>query len=167
MSRVLVVSDQRLMTDLIDSAGEAAAATSANGIVTDSTAIVVGFDGTEDASIFIRRVKCAVIEQCGRGGVSLDELCRELGTSRPTLYRKVRNETGMSPASFVRDLRLELAGCLTLAGLSVTEVAHATGFVSVSHFSRAFREHFSAAPSAFRVAVTQPNNVRGRPSAPS
>jgi len=36
------------------------------------------------------------------------------------------------------------------AGMSVTEIAHATGFADAGHFSRRFRARFGAAPSAFR-----------------
>lgn len=42
-----------------------------------------------------------------------------------------------------------------LAGASITQIGFASGFSSASHISRAFREHFGQAPSAFRRAALE------------
>ncbi len=63
--------------------------------------------------------------------------------SRSRLKRTM-NEAGLPPpATYIRNLRLrEAANLIERRRGSISEVAFAVGFASVSHFSRRFREHF-------------------------
>ena len=80
----------------------------------------------------------------------IDSLARELGQSRRTLYRRC-DELGISPKEMIVQRRLDHAKQLLLQERgSVTDVAYAVGFRSVSHFSRKFREHHGTRPSQIR-----------------
>jgi signal transduction histidine kinase/CheY-like chemotaxis protein/AraC-like DNA-binding protein len=66
------------------------------------------------------------------------------------LYRSLRDELGTTPSRYIRTVRAECAATLLKQGAgSVTEIAYAVGFESLSYFRRAFRERFEATPSDF------------------
>ena len=64
---------------------------------------------------------------------------------------RFRQVTGTSFQLYLQERRLRFARSLLAAtSLSVSEVCHAAGFSSLSHFGRAFRRRYGAAPSACR-----------------
>jgi len=80
----------------------------------------------------------------------IDELCKEMGTSRSQLHRKLTAVTGLSATGFVREHRLQRAAGLLAAGQGyVTEVAYAVGFQSLSYFTRCFRDQYGVVPSQY------------------
>jgi AraC-like DNA-binding protein/mannose-6-phosphate isomerase-like protein (cupin superfamily) len=72
---------------------------------------------------------------------------------------RFRAYTGTSFQVYLQERRLRFAqSLLTATTLSVTEVCHAAGFNSLSHFGRAYRRRFGASPSA---ATRRPASVTG------
>jgi AraC-like DNA-binding protein/mannose-6-phosphate isomerase-like protein (cupin superfamily) len=62
---------------------------------------------------------------------------------------RFRQYTGTSFQSYLQERRLRFArSLLASTGLTVTEVCHAAGFNNLSHFGRAFRRRYGAAPSS-------------------
>jgi AraC-like DNA-binding protein len=85
-------------------------------------------------------------------GFSVEALADELGLSRSQLNRRLKEMTGQTSGAFLRGLRLERAAQLLAAQAgTVSEVAYAVGFCSLSHFSKRFREHFGVLPSAYEA----------------
>ena len=79
---------------------------------------------------------------------TVEDLSRDLCMSRMTFYRKIQALTGQKPTEFIRTIRLRYAARLLREGeLTVTEVSYATGFSSVSYFSRCFRTMFGMSPT--------------------
>lgn len=73
------------------------------------------------------------------------------GMSRSTFARQFSEATGIGPMEFVMRARLRRASTLLKeTDLSVKQVAAQAGFISRSHFSRAFRDTFGSDPSSFR-----------------
>ena len=72
--------------------------------------------------------------------------------SERTLYRRLRELTGHTPAGFVRELRLLRARQLLQAAepATVAAVAHAVGFVNAAHFGRAYARRFGYPPGQER-----------------
>ena len=65
---------------------------------------------------------------------------------------RFRAVTGTSFQSYLQQRRLGFAhSLLASTGLGVTEVCHASGFGSLSHFGRAFRSRYGVAPTALRA----------------
>ncbi len=83
--------------------------------------------------------------------VSINDLARSVGLSPRHLERKFRAIFGISPRGYVTKLRV-LKGCELLAGsaLTVSEIAHATGFYDHSAFSRQFKHQIGMSPTAYR-----------------
>ena len=62
------------------------------------------------------------------------------------------HEVGVSPAAYIRRLRLERAQTLLrTTSLSVTTIAHQVGFRDMAQFSRAFHIVFHLTPTAYRA----------------
>ena len=81
---------------------------------------------------------------------TVEELSRDLCMSRMTFYRKIQSLTGQKPTEFIRTIRLRHAAELLREGkLTVTEVSYATGFSSISYFSRSFRTMYGVPPTQF------------------
>ncbi len=70
---------------------------------------------------------------------------------------RFREYTGTSFQAYLQERRLRFAqSLLTATTLSVTEVCHAAGFNSLSHFGRAYRRRYGAPPS---TATRRPVSV--------
>jgi AraC-like DNA-binding protein len=84
--------------------------------------------------------------------IHLDDVAMTLGMSVRHLCRAFRATTGLTPHQYILRRRLESAKSLILAGgLSLEDVAHATGFADRNHMTATFRKILNATPSEFRV----------------
>jgi AraC-like DNA-binding protein len=101
----------------------------------------------EQARVLARR-------NCADPAYDPSVLSRELGLSLRTLQQRLSKE-GSSPAALIRETRLELAAERLVhpgwLGRTVTAVAHASGFGSVTSFNVAFREKYGRTPSEHRL----------------
>ena len=81
---------------------------------------------------------------------TVEQLAGDLCMSRMTFYRKIQSATGQKPTEFMRTVRLRRAADLLREGrLTITEISYATGFSSVSYFSRCFRTMYGVPPTQF------------------
>jgi transcriptional regulator GlxA family with amidase domain len=83
--------------------------------------------------------------------VGVPEIARALGLSRRQLERLFERDLGMTPARYLRELRLERSRhLLQQTRMPVIEIAMACGFASAAHFSRSFRRRYGTSPKAAR-----------------
>jgi signal transduction histidine kinase/ligand-binding sensor domain-containing protein/DNA-binding response OmpR family regulator len=112
------------------------------------TPLPEGVMSAEDG--FLARVRETIERHLGDEDFSVQRLAREVGLDRTQLFRRVRASTGMPPLDLIRSARLEKAALLLERGVgSVSEIAYAVGFKSVSHFSASFRDRFGVSPSGY------------------
>ncbi|TPW33573.1 GlxA family transcriptional regulator [Martelella alba] len=84
--------------------------------------------------------------------LSLIDIADAVGLSRRQIERLFRQEMGRSPARYYLEIRLDRARhLLAQSTLPVVDVAVACGFVSASHFSKCYREIYSASPQQERA----------------
>ncbi len=77
----------------------------------------------------------------------IEALCAASGMSRASLHRHFVALTGLSPIQYQKQLRLQEARQLLLAGdHSASDVAYAVGYESASQFSREYLRQFGAPP---------------------
>ncbi|WP_267350362.1 AraC family transcriptional regulator [Sphingomonas sp. GM_Shp_2] len=77
----------------------------------------------------------------------IDALCDVAGMSRASLHRHFVALTGLSPIQYQKQLRLQEARQLLLAGdRTASDVAFAVGYESSSQFSREYLRQFGAPP---------------------
>jgi DNA-binding response OmpR family regulator/anti-sigma regulatory factor (Ser/Thr protein kinase) len=85
-----------------------------------------------------------------------EAFARGMYLSRSQLHRKLHALTGQGPGEFLRIFRLKRAAQMLLEQrVSVTQVAYAVGFESLSHFSKAFRRQFQCPPSGYLKRIRQ------------
>jgi AraC-like DNA-binding protein len=128
----------------------------------------VPFDGGKDYvfGIFTRHAEALLEELAARdtirsaiearmladlheGTLSMDRIARDLGMSRQTLYRRLKDE-GVTFAQVHDELRRRMAmDYLSARKVSVGETAYLLGFSEASAFVRAFRRWTGASPTAW------------------
>ena len=81
---------------------------------------------------------------------SMPQLAKLLNITPSTLSRKLKTLYPITPARFVRDLRLQYASELLGSSGTITAVALTAGFFDHSHFCRCFKTVFGTFPSSFK-----------------
>ncbi len=103
----------------------------------------------------------AIMEDNLEEPVSVPALADTVGVSQRKLERLFRKYVGCSAIGFYHVLRLQYArALLTNTNLSVREVSVASGFASMSYFTKSFSAHFGKRPREYREAW--PNLDAGR-----
>ena len=106
----------------------------------------------------------AVMEEHLETPLTMAELCRAIDLSHRQLDRLFARYVRKSPALYYRDIRLDRArGLVTQTGLSMAEIACASGFSSQVHFSRAYKARFGLPPSRDRIEGRIPFEFRAWP----
>lgn len=100
--------------------------------------------------LLMERIMKVVNEHIGDSDFNVDMLTREVGISRAQLHRKMKEMTGIPTSEFIRNIRLEQAArMLREQKLNITQVAYATGFSNLAHFSTVFCKYFGVSPSKY------------------
>lgn len=103
------------------------------------------------SSSLLERTRHCIERHAGDEDFSVERLAKALHMSRASLHRKLVAIVGMAPGDFIRHIRLEMARrMLCECEDSVSTVAYAVGFHTLSGFSRAFTAHFGICPSRCR-----------------
>lgn len=83
--------------------------------------------------------------------ITLDELANRFFISKYYLSRSFREVTGLGIREYVNILRVQRAqSMLQETSLSVSEIAEALGFDSITYFERIFKRHVAVSPVRFR-----------------
>jgi AraC-like DNA-binding protein len=73
-----------------------------------------------------------------------------MNMSRPTLYRKIKALSNLSPNELINLARLKKAAELIYKGkFNINEVGNIVGYNSQSNFSRDFQKQFGITPSNY------------------
>ncbi|WP_406683527.1 AraC family transcriptional regulator [Seonamhaeicola sp. MEBiC1930] len=84
--------------------------------------------------------------------ISLEELAILNNMSLSTFKREFKKIFNTSPASYLRDKKLEKSIKLLLSSeLRTTDIAYECGFGSVSHFSKTFKQHYGVSPTIYKL----------------
>lgn len=97
---------------------------------------------------FIQKALNHIEKHMSNANYSIEELSSDMAMSRVNLYRKLVSITGLSPAEFVKSIRLKRAAQLLREGqLTVQETAYRVGFNNPGYFSKAYKKMFGILPS--------------------
>ncbi|MNM02235.1 Arabinose operon regulatory protein [compost metagenome] len=91
--------------------------------------------------------------------VSIELMCSSLGYNRAYLSRVFKEETGLSPVTYLLKLRIDKSRQLLRERpeLSVEQVAASVGLTDALYFSRQFKRFCGQSPTAYRaVTARQP-----------
>ncbi len=104
----------------------------------------------KERECLLQRTKSQVLARIERF-IAVDELAHEHGMSRSNFTHHFLRVTGLSPAAFIRDLRLrEAIRLMGVRTLSVKEIAAQTGFANTNHLCKCFRARFQISPGVYR-----------------
>lgn len=82
--------------------------------------------------------------------IGADSLCRHLAMSHTRLYREIKEESGMTPATLIASFRLSKATAMLDGGCSnISEAAYACGWSDPKYFSRVFRKSKGCTPTEY------------------
>ena len=74
--------------------------------------------------------------------------------SRSAFSHHFRAQTGVSPARFITETRVQKAArLLQTTHLPIETIAGQCGFASANHFGKVFRRHRDQSPSAYRDVI--------------
>lgn len=103
-----------------------------------------------DATDRMNRAKLLIAEQAA--SITPQDAAKQLNMSYSHFRRLFRNYTGLSPARYILDVRMDKAReLLTHTDLSVKEIAWRTGFECYEYFFSAFRHHCGRTPEGWRA----------------
>lgn len=107
--------------------------------------------GTLEQARLARAARHLVVHNLDRP-LSVNEIARDLYTSRTRLCTSFKQETGESLGAFITRMRMERAARLLASSVpSVSEVARAVGYPRTSSFTVAFERAFGCTPTAWRA----------------
>lgn len=108
-------------------------------------------DSSIEANTRLAHRAASLIEDGIPDGLSISGLADRLGVTDRHLRRIFRTELGASPVRFAQTHRLLMAKrLLTDTGLSITDVAMASGFSSLRRFNALMKEHYRMSPTDLR-----------------
>jgi YesN/AraC family two-component response regulator len=91
-----------------------------------------------------------IMKHISEPDLNIENLTIQLGTSKSSLYRKLKANTGLSINEYIRVCRLKQAAeLLSSQKYKINEVAFMTGFSSPSYFATCFQKQFNLSPSEF------------------
>lgn len=93
------------------------------------------------------------IRETLEGDLSIQQLAEELGVSYSNFRKLFKEYTGLSPALYQQDLKLQRAKeLLSTTKISIKEIAYRLNFESPDYFSSKFRVKTGQKPSEFRAS---------------
>ena len=99
---------------------------------------------------YIARIKKIIEQNITEPEYDVADLCRDLGTSRMQLYRKLKATVGYSANELIRKIRLHKAAELLLRGdLNIAQVTYEVGFSDLQYFRMCFKDEFEQTPSQY------------------
>lgn len=101
------------------------------------------------------RITKILSDKIDEDDMNVSRLSHEVGLSRSQLYRRIKEQYGMTPSDLIRNIRLKRAcELLKNANLDITQIAYILGFSSQSQFSTTFKRFIGYTPSEYRMRHT-------------
>ena len=86
------------------------------------------------------------------------QFVEEMGTSKSTLYKKLKSLTGLNTSAFIRNIRLK-AACRIMeekgSSVRISDLAYAVGFNGPKYFSSCFKKEFGMLPTEYQERFIQ------------
>lgn len=117
---------------------------------------VLRYERSDDA--LLARIKRHIRDHLADPTLDAEQLCRQFGLSRASLYRLFEPFGGV--AAHIRDQRLKRVYREIMAtepsGAGIGRIAHACGFANLAGFNRAFKHRYGVSPSEARALGDNP-----------
>lgn len=119
--------------------------------VDSSFPVLRHFSGSNNDEEFGKKLNSCICSHLHDPLLNVHLLAKFMNMSRPTLYRKIKTITSLTPNELINEARLKRAAEQLEAGAcKVFEIARMVGFQSQSSFGKAFLKQFKVTPAAFQ-----------------
>jgi AraC-like DNA-binding protein len=100
---------------------------------------------------FMQKINALIKVNLGNENFDSNSLCKAMSMSRTQLFRRLKSLIRQAPANYIKTIRLQKAKeLLETTDFTVSEISFKTGFQTVSHFTKIFKQQYDMLPSAFR-----------------
>ena len=99
----------------------------------------------------LKRLETEVKENIANSEYNVLQLAHAMAVSERQLYRLLRRLTGLTPAQFIREIRMQKAMELIEQRIypTASQVAYAVGYPNPSHFYTSFKKRFGKQPGTY------------------
>jgi signal transduction histidine kinase/ligand-binding sensor domain-containing protein/DNA-binding response OmpR family regulator len=126
---------------------------------TYSRQVTVGMPDTgivSEKEKFLQKALAYIYANIDNQQLSVEVLSDHMNISRASLYNRLLEYTGLSPVEFIRTVKLEKAKeLLEKSGMTIMEIAYATGFANPNYFSKVFRTKYNITPTEYQTEMTK------------
>ncbi len=99
---------------------------------------------------FLDNLNKIINEHISDPSLDVNQIADLMNISRPTLYRKIRTISDLTPNELIKISRLKKAAALLIEGeMKIYEISESVGFSSQSYFWSAFIKQFGVSPSKY------------------
>lgn len=94
----------------------------------------------------------AIVEAHLHKEIDVNLFALEMGLSRSSLFSKLKGVTGLTPNTFISNIRLKKAAEMLQNSpeLNISEIAYNLGFSSPRYFNKCFKDQYGYAPQEYR-----------------
>ena len=108
---------------------------------------------------FLEKLNEAICNKIGNATLDVGQLADVMNMSRPTLYRKIKAISNLTPHELINITRLKRAAELLAEGnCRMYEVSEIVGYSSQTHFGRNFAKQFGMTPSEYMQSKQEERN---------
>lgn len=102
---------------------------------------------------FLNKVIQHIVSNINNPQLSVEDLSRQMGMSRGSLYSKILELTGETPIEFIRSIKLDRAAVLLeKSDMNIAQISYSVGFSAPNYFARAFKIRFNMLPSEYIIS---------------
>jgi len=105
----------------------------------------------------LKKLNKVILNHISHPDLTIDLLADELNASRSKTIRMIKKLTGKTPLAYIRMIRMDFSHEMIKVGKvkNATEAARAIGLGTVTHFSKAYKDHFGFLPFKEKISKQQ------------
>ncbi len=116
---------------------------------------------TKADEVFLERLNKVINENLTNTDLDVEQLSEFMNISRPTLYRKIKALSDLTPNELINLARLKKATEMLIEGhFKIVTIAGMVGYTSPNHFGRNFSKQFGISPSQYIHSKVRPNEKK-------
>lgn len=105
--------------------------------------------------LFLKKLNEVILKNLNNTNLDVEHLADMMNMSRPTLYRKIKSISDLTPNELINLARLKKSAELLNEGsLKIYEISELVGYSSQTHFGRNFLKQFGMSPSDYITGQT-------------
>ena len=100
---------------------------------------------------FLKYLDKLIMDNIASPALSIEMLCEKMKLGRTMFFRRVKSLTGMTPADYIRTVRLRYAAELLMAdNVTVAEVSYKVGIDDPHYFIKLFKHQYGITPKKYQ-----------------